>query len=352
MSQSSFDSTGLPALAAHTHCVLIPRDPNFIYAYWDYTQQDIHRARGELKAKSRDVRLVLRIYDVTHRDFNPSRAHYTWDIDVGFSVKNWYIHVCRDNADYCAQLGLVSGGNFIPLQRSNIVRTPPNFSSSRDDLIWQDIKANQESLPYIEAEIKSSKKKTAKGKPSKRARLYYLTDQDIRDYYRNLFARMSKKGRRKYHAQALSMEEILKGRFKGTSWQKTRPILTLPDLIKRCHPGSSMEFQGASFERLSSLSTTAGEGVSNKRKFFFEIWAQLIVHGRSEPDATLWLNDKAIKLNPDGTFSCAYSLPDGEIPFKFIAQSSDGKDERHITTHVERKKTISFSKTLPEKPHG
>jgi len=337
MSQSSFDSTGLPVLAPHTHCVLIPRDPNFIYAYWDYTQADINRARGELKTKGRDLRLILRIYDVTHMDFNPSRAHYTWDIDVGFLVKNWYVHVSRDNADYCAQLGVARGGNFIPLQRSNIVRTPPHFASSRNDLIWQDIKANQESLPYIEEEIQPPHKKSPKGKPSKRAKFAYLTDRDIREYYKNLFARVFKKGRRKHQAQALSMEEILKGRFKGTSWQRTRPILTLPDLIQRCHPGSSMGFQGSSLERLSSSPTTASEGPSNKRKFFFEIWAQLIVHGRTEPDATLWLNDKAIKLNPDGTFSCAYSLPDGEIPFKFIAQSSDGVEERHITTHVERK---------------
>ena len=42
--KSSFDSTDLPALQARTHCVLIPRDPNFIYAYWDYTEEDINRA--------------------------------------------------------------------------------------------------------------------------------------------------------------------------------------------------------------------------------------------------------------------------------------------------------------------
>ena len=47
MPRSNFDSTELPALSPRTQCVLIPRDPNYIYAYWDYTRQDIDRARHE-----------------------------------------------------------------------------------------------------------------------------------------------------------------------------------------------------------------------------------------------------------------------------------------------------------------
>ena len=78
---------------------------------------------------------------------------------------------------------------------------------------------------------------------------------------------------------------------------------------------------------------------------------ELVVHGRTEPDATVWLNQKGIKLNPDGTFSLRYALADGEIPLKFIAQSSDGVEQRHINTRVERERTISFPKMLKD-PHG
>ena len=109
----------------------------------------------------------------------------------------------------------------------------------------------------------------------------------------------------------------------------------------------SSENKGAS-EILSSIQPGASEGRLNKRKFFFEIWTELIVHGRTEPDATVWLNQKGIKLNPDGTFSLRYALPDGEIPLKFIAQSSDGIEQRHIDTGVEREKTIGFPKMLEE----
>ncbi|MBF0571031.1 MAG: DUF4912 domain-containing protein [Candidatus Omnitrophica bacterium] len=357
MPQSSFDSTDLPVLEPRTHCVLIPRDPNFIYAYWDYTGEDIDRARNQLKFESGDSRLVLRVYDITLIDFNGSNANHTWDLDVGFSTKDWYIHVWQDNADYCAELGVSCGeDHFIPLTRSNIVRTPPKSSSKRDDLIWQDIKAHSESLPYLKENIaikqQLSGKKSHLAKKTKKARIHYLTAQDIRAYYMKLFSRVSRRGKRRLRGMgnAPSLEDILKGRFRGGSWQKVRPLITISDLITRTHPGSSqpgLEKKGAS-ENLFSSQAQSSEGRLNKRKFFFEIWTELIVHGRTEPDAAVWLGQKGIQLNPDGTFSLRYSLPDGEISLKFIAQSSDGVEERHIYTRVEREKTIDFPKLLKE----
>ena len=54
-----------------------------------------------------------------------------------------------------------------------------------------------------------------------------------------------------------------------------------------------------------------------------------------------YLNEKGIKLNPDGTFTLHYMLPDGEIHFKFIARSSDAQEQRRIDTRVERGKTTN-----------
>jgi len=359
MAQSSFESTQLPALEPHTHCVLIPRDPNYIYAYWDYTQQDIDSTRNKLKFESGDARLILRVYDTT--------ANNTWDIDVGFSAKNWYIHVWQDNADYRAELGIISSkDHFISLVRSNIAHTPPKSASQRNDLIWQDIKAHKESQPYLKQAIneryQALTQKQPKHKPqqSTKQKIYHLTAQDIRAYYMKVFSGVSRKGR----GRAASMEEILKRKSGSGSWQKVQPLITNLELIERIHPGSSeaqtMEQKGAS-ENLFNLSAGASEGRLKKREFFFEIWTELIVHGRTEPDAKVFLLDKnpttneaigpfdkGIKLNPDGTFSLRFALPDGEIPLKFIAQSSDAVEQRHINTRVEREKTIAFPKMLKE----
>jgi len=366
MTKYDINSTDLPDIQARTHCVLIPRDPNYIYAYWNYTQEDIDKLRNQLKFEDGDSQLILRVYDISQVRFNGSNANHTWDLDVGFSAKDWYIHVWQDNADYCAEFGIRYGEDqFIPLMRSNTVRTPPKSASTRNDLIWQDIKAHRESRPYLKENIKEryqrlmgqhSKKKNPIAKSPRKARIYHLTPQDIRDYYRRLFNWVSSRGRKK--AQALapakvpwpSMENILKSRPGTIPWQKVNPILTRHDLIRRTHPGASMGFEesmGAS-ESLSSPQSGASEGRLSTRKFFFEIWTELIVHGRTEPDATVWLNSNGVKLNPDGTFTLRYGLPDGEIPLKFIAQASDGMEQRHIYTRVEREKTISFPKLFGE----
>jgi len=112
--------------------------------------------------------------------------------------------------------------------------------------------------------------------------------------------------------------------------------------------GALDEQPGAS-ENLMSAQTGGGSEVRlAKRKFFFEIWTELLVYGRTESDAVVKLNEKGVKLNPDGTFSLRYALPDGEIPLKFIAQSSDGVEQRHINTRVEREKTVGFPKFLKD----
>ena len=74
-----------------------------------------------------------------------------------------------------------------------------------------------------------------------------------------------------------------------------------------------------------------------KRNFFFEIGAELIVYGRTEPDAEVRLGDKKVDLRPDGTFSMRFALPDGKIPLPFTATSKDKIDTKKITTEVERK---------------
>jgi len=367
----NFESTELPVLQARTHCVLIPRDPDFIYAYWDYTQKDIDRLRERSRSQDGDLQLVLRVYEITRINFNGSNAKSSWDLEVGNSKKNWYIQVWQDNADYCVELGMRCGeDHFVPLMRSNIVRTPPKTTSKRNDLIWQDIKVHRESQPYIKENIKeryqSLLQHQSKPRPHKeeqpqghKARIYQLSAQDIRTYYRKVFTDVSPKGRSKRQEmyQAPSIEEILKGRWRDIHWQKAGSFITYPALVQRMHLGSS-EQNGASeslvysetnaSEKPGHSDTSASEGRLNKRKFFFEIWAELIVHGRTEADASVRLNEKGVKLNPDGSFTIRYSLPDGEIPLKFIAQSSDGLEQRHIYTRVEREKTIFFPKMFGE----
>jgi len=364
MAISIYNSTELPVLKPHTHCVLIARDPNNIYAYWDYTEEDLNRLRLQQGAESQISSLILRVYDSTGVKFNGFNANYTWDLAVACSVKNQYVHVEQDNADYCVELGIYGReGQFIALTRSNLVRTPPQNTSPRNDLILQDIKVHKESRPYIKEDIKESIKERyqqlIQQKPKKKhhveikkhpARVYQLSVGDIRNYYKSLFIKVSSRGKAKAPngIQVSSIGNILKGKWGRIPWQK---VCVRPGLVKSSHLGASLMGLtgtiGAS-ENLGSVQAGASEGLLKRRKFFFEVWTEVIVHGRTEPDAAVCLNEKGIRLNPDGTFSLRYALPDGEIPLKFIAQSSDGIEQRLINIAVEREKTSYETKLIKE----
>ncbi|MDD5687847.1 MAG: hypothetical protein PHE88_08460, partial [Elusimicrobia bacterium] len=65
--------------------------------------------------------------------------------------------------------------------------------------------------------------------------------------------------------------------------------------------------------------------------------AELIVYGATEPTAALTINGKAVKLNPDGTFSIRVDFPDGDKVFDIKAVSEDKVEERKIKITAERK---------------
>jgi len=107
----------------------------------------------------------------------------------------------------------------------------------------------------------------------------------------------------------------------------------------------SVELQEVFEERLrrpmgSSLISRFGPGVEGllggKRPFHFEIDAELIVFGKTEPDARVTLQNEPIKLRPDGTFTVRYSLPNARQVIPAVAASVNGLEQRTVVLAVER----------------
>jgi len=72
------------------------------------------------------------------------------------------------------------------------------------------------------------------------------------------------------------------------------------------------------------------------RNFHFEIDAELIVYGTTEPNAQVTLQGEPVQLRPDGTFTVRFSLPDSRQIIPAVAASADGVEERTIVLAVER----------------
>jgi hypothetical protein len=106
---------------------------------------------------------------------------------------------------------------------------------------------------------------------------------------------------------------------------------------------SSLEVKQLLEERLrrpmgSPSVTSFGSGAfgNRNRKFWFQIDAELIVYGATEPNARVTLQGEPVKVRPDGTFTMRYSLPDSRQIIPAVAASADGVEERTIVLAVER----------------
>src|SRR5207302_5486277 len=107
---------------------------------------------------------------------------------------------------------------------------------------------------------------------------------------------------------------------------------------------SSLELKQLFEEKLrrplgSPAVSSFGSGglLGNKgRKFFFQIDAELIVYGVTEPNARETIQGEPVQLRADGTFTKRYALPDSRQILPAVATSPDGFEERKIVLAVER----------------
>jgi hypothetical protein len=108
---------------------------------------------------------------------------------------------------------------------------------------------------------------------------------------------------------------------------------------------SSLELKELFEERLrrplgSPAVTSFGSGgllpAGKTRKFWFQLDAELIVYGATEPSARVTLQGEPVKLRRDGTFTLRFRLPDGRQIIPAVATSPDGSEERTIVLAVER----------------
>jgi hypothetical protein len=87
---------------------------------------------------------------------------------------------------------------------------------------------------------------------------------------------------------------------------------------------------------LSLQTLGTGALTSFGRDFHFEIDAELIVYGTTEPNAKVTLQGEPVQVRPDGSFTVRFNLPDSRQIIPAVAASPDGVEERTIVLAVER----------------
>jgi hypothetical protein len=95
-------------------------------------------------------------------------------------------------------------------------------------------------------------------------------------------------------------------------------------------------FSRAASWGVSSLSSHALHRPAAEKKFWLVADCELILYGATEPDASVTVAGRKVALNPDGTFSMRFALPDGGMDLPIKAVSGDETDSRQIEIKVTR----------------
>jgi len=107
---------------------------------------------------------------------------------------------------------------------------------------------------------------------------------------------------------------------------------------------SSLEVKQLFEERLrrpmgSPAVTSFGSGLlpgGRVKQFTFQLDAELIVYGTTEPNARVTLQGQPVSLRGDGSFTMRFKLPDSRQIIPAVATSPDGMEERTIVLAIER----------------
>ncbi len=108
----------LPPSYEEDKLVLLVRDPRWIFAYWDLSNQSKIKLAVEIEKSLGSLRKTLRVYELS------KGKRKCMDIDVG-NTTSWYINIPSPDNEYQAEFGLKDeNDNFLPILTSNIVRVP------------------------------------------------------------------------------------------------------------------------------------------------------------------------------------------------------------------------------------
>jgi hypothetical protein len=317
----NFSGGELPESYGTKKLFLTARDPHWLYAHWDLTraQQDA------LNAESTDGHLILRIFA------GKIEGHPAYEIHVHPESRHWFAHVERAGNSYSAELGYYSAlGKWIRIAVSSGTVTPPDAAAKEDAAEFATIPFE---FPF--------------------ARLMQIIEDAVRDNVplAQAIEELRRAGHpelprysHSFHSPAASpgparhwTPQQEKALAKIISIDETRRVwmgsLEITELIRRrlAHDVTSpVTAFGVSSPGISSSPTSpfGGGGAEKSKGFWFNVNAELIIYGATEPDAKVTLGGHEIKLRSDGTFSFRFALPDGKYDLPAVAVSADGTDGR------------------------
>ncbi len=307
---SRFDHLGeLPESYDTGSLFLVARDPHWLFAYWDFSWHKMAEFRG--RASDQTVRLHIYKVDGAH-------ARLQQDIVLHSDAKNWFIHVGQSRSQFRAELGYYTQGGFHVISRSPTVKTPS------DDLS-NDTFARFATLPF------------------------HIKFNELVEFVKTHFRSGDQLMDVLYRLQARGFR--LPFDYEGVELDAENEVDLLQlfgeDLYRRIQMGSfeisewlRKRFREEALGGVSSWSSPSSPfGGSWQRSypgFWFNVNAEIILFGETDPRAKVCVDGKEIKLRPDGSFRFHFALPDGKFKLPISAESADHLEVRSAVIDFSR----------------
>lgn len=139
----------IPASYGKTESFLLPKDPSWLFLFWEITAATIECIKSQYSADVLNAaKTIIRLYDVTGINyFDGTNAVQFYDMPVIFEARSWYINAPATGRSYVADLGyLTADGRFILVARSNQTLLPPGKISDIIDDKWMIVEGDFQKL--------------------------------------------------------------------------------------------------------------------------------------------------------------------------------------------------------------
>jgi hypothetical protein len=325
------DLADLPQGYGESRIVLMPRDPQWAYTYWDVSNEHKEALRSQ-----GGQQLALRIYDVTDLSLQFQSPHSVQEYPSDELAREWYLPIPVSDRDYMAEIGYrCADGRWLVLARSAPVRVPPVYPSDwiEDQFITVSWEEDLRDKTFLELVPPSQRMMAGDA-----SQVGSITGNPIYDEIFGL-------------AQTAEAQRIA-GSLYGSMQQVPMHEEAISSYVFPSGVGmwavpttSGLTMSGVG---MSGVGFSASMPPIRPRQFWLVADAELIVYGATEPDATVTIGGRPIKLNPDGTFRFQMSFQDGLIDYPIMAVAVDGEQTREVHMKFERETPSRRTNTKEE----
>lgn len=351
------ESGELPESYGTAKLWLTARDPQWLYAHWDLTAAQ----QREYNVESDDGHLIVRVFEreILGEPLVTQHVHP--------ESRNWFVHVGRGGSKFVAQLGYFDRKErWQTVAVSAATVTPPeNLSDDTsaefatlpvevpfDQLVEMVKTVISQHVPLMEALAQLR----AEGHPNLPTADTFAPpcgEPDVRP--KQAAAPNAAAGptaapswtpaQAQALAEVVTMDEVRRvwiGSLEITELVRRQLVKQLADqTAAQLAAGQGALGLGSPSSPFGALGSLAGPmaGGEKARGFWFNLNAELIIYGATEPDATVTIGGRKIRLRPDGTFSYRFALPDGKFDLPAIATSAAGDDTRAAELRFRRQTT-------------